>query len=222
MIRDQNNFAHERDRMVESQLAARDLTDQRVLSAMRKIPRHLFCTPTTHPEAYGDHPLPIGEGQTISQPYMVALMTQELRLTGSEKVLEIGTGCGYQTAILAELAALVYSVERIATLADRARKTLDGLACHNVHIKVGDGTLGWPEHAPYDRILVTASPPEIPQSLTQQLADGGILVIPVGDHYMQTLTILTREGDKFNERTGCACTFVKLIGREGWQDASDQ
>ncbi len=207
-----------RNQMVDRQLAARGIHDPRLLAAMRKVPRHLFCDPPGHPEAYEDYPLPIGFGQTISQPYMVAAMTERLRLTGTERVLEIGTGSGYQTAILAELAAEVYSVERIPELVDRAGETLDGQGCGNVRIRVGDGTLGWPEQAPFDRILVTAGAPRVPPPLTQQLAGGGILVIPVGGRFMQELTVVTRRGDKLDEDTAMGCTFVKLIGEEGWDE----
>jgi len=210
-------FLAQRERMVECQLAARGIEDERVLAAMREVPRHLFCDPVGHPESYDDHPLQIGEGQTISQPYMVALMTEYLCLAGQEKVLEIGTGSGYQTAILAKLAAEVFSVERVDALARRAEETLSSQGYENVRIRVGDGTLGWPEHAPYDRIIVTAGAPKVPSSLTAQLADGGRLVIPVGSRHMQTLTVVTREKDKFRERTGCSCIFVKLIGKEGWR-----
>jgi len=205
--------------MVAAQIASRDIKDKRLLAAMRKVPRHLFCSPAGHREAYRDHPLSIGEGQTISQPYMVALMTDRLQLTGPERVLEIGTGSGYQTAILAELAAEVVSVERIDALAGRARKTLQEQGYESVRIEVSDGTLGWPDGAPYDRIIVTAGSPEVPPSLKQQLGDGGIMVIPVGPRYLQSLTIITRRGEKFDERAGCACTFVKLIGKEGWDGA---
>lgn len=202
--------------MVDRQIAARGISDERVLAAMRTVPRHLFCNPPGHAEAYRDHPLGIGEDQTISQPYMVALMTECLRLTGAERVLEIGTGSGYQTGILAEIAAEVCSVERIAVLADRARETLRDQGYENVRIRVGDGTLGWPEHAPYERIIVTAGAPRVPAALAEQLADGGVLVIPVGDRSVQTLMIVTREGAKFREETSCGCRFVKLIGEEGW------
>ncbi len=210
------DFTDERERMVATQIEPRAIGDPRVLAAMRTVPRHLFCVPRDHLEAYRDHPLPIGEGQTISQPYMVALMTRELHLTGTERVLEIGTGSGYQAAILAELAAEVVSVERIPALADRARETLAELGYGNVRIEVGDGTLGWPESAPYDRIIVTAGSPEVPPSLKGQLADGGTLIIPVGPRFLQSLTSVVRRGDRFEEQAGCACTFVKLVGKEGW------
>lgn len=213
------DFAAEREQMVAAQIEPRDIKDARVIDAMRKVPRHLFCDPPGHPEAYRDYPLSIGSGQTISQPYMVALMTDRLELTGTERVLEIGTGSGYQTAILAELAADVVSVERVASLAERARKTLDEQGCENVRVEIGDGTLGWPDGAPYDRIIVTAGAPEVPPSLKAQLAEDGRLVIPVGQRYLQTLTIVTRHGDCLDEQADCACTFVRLIGKEGWRTA---
>jgi len=202
--------------MVETQIAARGLHDPRLLDAMRRVPRHLFCLSSDHPDAYADHPLPIGGGQTISQPYMVALMTHELGLSGTERVLEIGTGSGYQAAILAELAAEVVSVERIPELAERARGLLEERGYANVRVVIGDGTLGWPECAPYDRIIVTAGAPHVPEALKEQLTDGGILVIPVGPRFMQTLTTVIRDGDSFEEWAECSCAFVKLIGEQGW------
>ena len=211
-----DRFRPQREEMVEVQIARRGIADERVLAAMRAVPRHLYCNPPGHPEAYHDHPLDIGEGQTISQPYMVALMTAELQLAGPEKVLEIGTGSGYQTAVLAECAAQVVSVERIERLAERARERLDARGYGNVTVVVGDGTAGCSEHAPYDRIIVTAGAPQVPVRLRGQLADGGILVIPVGGPYYQTLTTVTRRGDEFHEEAGLACRFVKLIGEAGW------
>ena len=213
---DEARFTRAREQMVANQIAARGISDTRVLDAMRKVPRHLFCQPPDRPDTYADHPLDIGEGQTISQPYMVALMTQELRLTGPERVLEIGTGSGYQTAILAELAAEVFSVERIRFLAERAQQVLAAQGYANVRVFVGDGTLGWPDGAPYDRILVTAGAPDIPPALTDQLADGGILVAPVGDRHVQVLTTVTREGSQLRRKAGPACVFVRLIGEQGW------
>lgn len=204
--------------MVERQLAARGITDARVLAAMRSVPRHLFCNPPGHAEAYRDHPLPIGEDQTISQPYMVAVMTQLLRLTGSERVLEIGTGSGYQTAILAELAAEVYSVERIAVLAERARETLASQGYANVRVEVGDGTLGWPEHAPYDRIICGAAGPDVPEAWIDQLVDGGRIVMPVGRSEGQMLVTVEKTDRRVTRREFCAVRFVRLIGRNGWPD----
>ena len=184
---------------------------------MGKVPRHLFVEEALQSQAYGDFPLPIGEQQTISQPYIVAFMTEALGLTGEEKVLEIGTGCGYQAAILAELAPEVYSIERLYTLASRARQILGSLRYFNVKIKVGDGTLGWPEEAPFDAIIVTAAAPGIPRPLLDQLAMGGRLIIPVGDRSSQTLDVVhkTPEGLEHDYRGGCR--FVKLIGSYGWE-----
>ncbi len=207
-----------RKRMVQTQLVSRGIRDARVLLAMSKVPRHLFVEEALRGQAYGDFPLPIGEQQTISQPYIVALMTEALELLGTEKVLEIGAGSGYQAAILAELAAQVFSIERIPALASRARRNLESLRYFNVKIKVGDGTLGWPEEAPFDAIIVTAASPAIPQPLLNQLALGGRLVIPVGDCYSQTLTVVRQspEGLEFDYRGGCR--FVKLIGSYGWSE----
>jgi protein-L-isoaspartate(D-aspartate) O-methyltransferase len=203
--------------MVQTQLVPRGIRDPKVLYAMRKVPRHLFVEEALQNQAYGDFPLPIGEQQTISQPYIVAFMTEALELTGVEKVLEIGTGCGYQAAILAELAPEVFSIERIHTLASRARRNLELLRYFNVNIKVGDGTLGWPEEAPFDAIMVTAAAPGIPRPLLDQLAMGGRLVIPVGDRNSQTLDVVHKnpEGLKHDYRGGCR--FVKLIGSYGWE-----
>jgi protein-L-isoaspartate(D-aspartate) O-methyltransferase len=210
-------LAAARERMVLTQLVPRGIRDPKVLYAMSKVPRHLFVEEALQNQAYGDFPLPIGEQQTISQPYIVAFMTEALELTGVEKVLEIGTGCGYQAAILAELAPQVYSIERIHTLATHARRILESLRYFNVNIKVGDGTLGWPEEAPFDAIIVTAAAPAIPQPLLDQLAMGGRLVLPVGDRYSQTLDVVhkTPEGLKHDYRGGCR--FVKLIGSYGWE-----
>jgi len=205
-----------RENMVQSQLIPRGIRDPKVLAAMRKVPRHLFVEEALRSQAYGDFPLPIGEQQTISQPYIVAFMTEALELTGTEKVLEIGTGCGYQAAILAEIVPQVYSIERLPELAAKARRTLEALRYFNVKIKVGDGTLGWPEEAPFDAIIVTAAAPGIPRPLLDQLAMGGRLIIPVGDRCTQTLDVVhkTPEGLKHDYRGGCR--FVKLIGTYGW------
>ncbi|NPB09866.1 MAG: protein-L-isoaspartate(D-aspartate) O-methyltransferase [Thermodesulfobacteria bacterium] len=211
-------YQRARDRMVQTQIAARGIRDPRVLAAMRKIPRHLFVDEALKDQAYGDYPLPIGEGQTISQPYIVALMTEALELKGPEKVLEIGTGSGYQTALLAELADEVYSIERYPSLAHRAKRLLEKLGYRNVHIKVGDGTKGWPEAAPFDAIIVTAAGPKIPEPLIEQLKDGGRLVMPVGDEWSQYLIKITKKGDKlFKENLG-AVRFVKLVGEHGFQE----
>jgi protein-L-isoaspartate(D-aspartate) O-methyltransferase len=204
-------------RMVRQQIEGRGIRDARVLEAMRSIPRHLFVPPESVWEAYDDNPLPIGEGQTISQPYMVAWMTELLGLQGGEKVLEVGTGSGYQAAILGWLAREVWSVERQESLASQARERLALLGLDNVKVVVGDGSRGLPEHAPYDAVVVTAGSPSIPQPLTEQLAEGGRLVIPVGPPSMQTLTLVVREGDGFRREEKGGCVFVPLVGKYGWK-----
>jgi protein-L-isoaspartate(D-aspartate) O-methyltransferase len=201
--------------MVLRDISRRGVRDKRVLDAVGRVPRERFVNPVDLDEAYADHPLGIGCGQTISQPYIVALMTEMLGLEGSERVLEVGTGSGYQAAILAELAAEVYSVERHDGLSARAGKILAELGCANVHLRVGDGTLGWEEQAPYDAIMVTAAGPRVPESLKRQLADGGRLIAPVGRYGHQTLMRVTRRGKKFKEERGIGCVFVRLIGAEG-------
>jgi protein-L-isoaspartate(D-aspartate) O-methyltransferase len=185
---------------------------------MKKVPRHLFVEEALQGQAYGDHPLPIGEKQTISQPYMVALMTEALELKGREKVLEIGAGSGYQTAILAEIALNVFSIERIRSLAIQARKLLYELGYLNVEIKFSDGTYGWSEESPFNAILVTAGGPDIPQVLIDQLVMGGRLVIPVGDSYIQNLIIVTKTEEGIRKEDLGGCRFVKLIGKYGWED----
>ena len=205
-----------RERMVRTQIAGRGVDDSRVLEAIRSVPRHLFVPSHSAHQAYDDRPLPIGEGQTISQPYMVAVMTQALGVETGDHVLEIGTGSGYQTAVLAALAGDVVSIERHAHLAETARKTLEQLGISNVEIVVGDGTEGYPARAPYKRILVTAGAPAIPESLHTQLEAGGRLVIPVGPAGLQHLMIVTRTDGEFESRTGEACVFVPLVGRHGW------
>jgi protein-L-isoaspartate(D-aspartate) O-methyltransferase len=214
-----NEFKSKRDLMVETQIIARGIRDERVIAAMRKVPRHLFLDEALWPQAYEDYPLPIGERQTISQPYIVALMTEKLSLKGEERVLEVGTGSGYQTAILAELAERVYSIERIASIAKRARKILDDLKYSNVMIKIGDGTLGWSEYAPYDGIIVTAASPYVPKPLLDQLKVGGRLVIPIGGECSQDLIVYTKIGeDRYEEENCGGCRFVKLIGAYGWKE----
>ncbi len=203
--------------MVSRQLEPRSIRDPGVLRAFREVPRHLFIPEASPREAYGDHPVPIGKGQTISQPYIVALMSQALGLTGKEKVLEIGTGSGYQAAILALLAGLVCSVERIPRLAVQAGEVLKELGYTNVVIEVGDGTLGWPENAPYDGIIVTAASPDVPRPLLDQLAEGGRLVIPVGSRFSQNLAVLEKKGGEIVRRDVCGCVFVPLIGDHGWK-----
>ncbi len=212
------DFPKARLKMVEEQIVSRGIKNPRLIAAMRKIPRHLFVEEALQIQAYTDHPLPIGDKQTISQPYMVALMTEALLLTGRERILEIGTGSGYQTAILAELSEKVFSVERIRPLAIRARKLLYELGYFNVEIKIFDGTFGWMEESPFDAILVTAGSPDIPETLIDQLAVGGKLVIPVGDAFVQDLFRVTKtEGGVKKEDLG-GCRFVKLIGKYGWEN----
>jgi protein-L-isoaspartate(D-aspartate) O-methyltransferase len=210
--------ARERERMVEEQLVRRGITDTRVLATLGKVPRHRFVEEALRDRAYGDHPLPIGEGQTISQPYMVAAMTQLLRLGGGEKVLEIGTGSGYQTAVLAELARRVCSIERLPALATRARQILEELGYTNAVVKTADGTYGWSDEAPFDRVLVTAGAPAVPMPLFQQLAEGGRMVVPIGDPQSQTLHVVDKVEGQMRTATDCGCVFVKLVGRYGWED----
>ncbi len=206
-----------RERMVKNQLIPRGIHQKEVLEIMGKIPRHLFVEEGLIGEAYNDHPLPIGHKQTISQPYIVALMTEALGLTGKGKTLEIGTGSGYQTAILSELSEMVYTIERVRPLMEQARKRLFDLGYTNILFKSFDGTLGWKEFEPFDAIIVTAGAPKIPQPLIDQLADGGRLVIPVGDKYSQELIKITKKGDKIEQENYGGCRFVDLIGIHGWQ-----
>jgi len=205
--------------MVDTQIRARGVTNPRILEAMSKIPRHIFVDEALADQAYNDNPLPIGDLQTISQPYMVAMMTEALDLKGRERVLEIGTGSGYQTSLLAELADQVFSIERIASLANNARRILDHLGYYNVAIRVGDGTYGWKEEAPFDAILVTAGAPGIPQTLIEQLEIGGRLVLPVGGRSLQDLVKVTRQSEDIHEvkkENLGGCRFVDLIGEYGW------
>ncbi len=214
---DPNAYAKERERMVRDQLVARGITDGRVVEAMRRVPRHLMVEEALRFRAYGDHPLPIGEGQTISQPFIVALTCQALSLQGGERVLEIGTGSGYQTAILAELAEKVYTIERIKSLGTRARERLDALGHHNVAGRIADGSLGWPEESPFDAIVVAASSPEVPVPLKEQLTEGGRLVIPIGEANEQDLVRVTKERGEWKLEKLSACVFVKLVGKHGWE-----
>jgi protein-L-isoaspartate(D-aspartate) O-methyltransferase len=202
--------------MVREQLLSRDITDDRTLVAMAEVPRHLFVDDAMGGRAYGDYPLPIGAGQTISQPYIVACMTQALQLNGSETVLEIGTGSGYQAAVLSRLCRKVYTVERINSLLAGARKVFDRLQYFNIRSKLDDGTLGWPEQGPFDAIIVTAGGPGIPQPLVDQLADPGRLVIPVGDRYLQTLELLIKKEGQMETKRLASVRFVDLVGEYGW------
>jgi protein-L-isoaspartate(D-aspartate) O-methyltransferase len=215
--RDDGRYARERERMVDEQVASRGVTDPGVLAAMRRVPRHRFVQEALRARAYGDHPLPIGEDQTISQPFIVGLMTSLLELTGREKVLEVGTGSGYQTAVLAAVARRVCSIERLPRLAERARALLESLGYDNVWIRVGNGALGWPDQAPFDRIIVTAGGPAIPPPLVQQLAEGGRMVLPVGSPDNQTLTVVDNVGGEIRQRTHGECKFVKLVGKYAWE-----
>jgi protein-L-isoaspartate(D-aspartate) O-methyltransferase len=207
-----------RRRMVAEQIKARGIRDERILAAMEEVPRHRFVPPHLAGRAYEDGPLPIGEGQTISQPYIVAQMTQALRLTGGEKVLEIGTGSGYQTAILCRLAWEVVSVERFAVLSSTAEELLRDLGVENARFRVGDGTMGIPDEAPFDRILVTAAAPEVPAPLFEQLVDGGILVIPVGGRWEQDLVRIRKESGKAKREYLGGCRFVPLVGQCGFSE----
>ena len=211
-------FAELRNRMVAEQLLQRGISAERVLSAFRAVERHVFLPENLRASAYNDCPLPIGQNQTISQPYIVALMTQALDLTGEEKVLEIGTGSGYQAAILAQLCRKVYSIERIGLLAERAQATLHSLEITNVDIVVADGSLGLKEHAPYDAVLITAGAPRIPEILIEQLAESGKIVAPIGDTFSQTLTLLTKSREGIVTRELCGCVFVPLIGKYAWRE----
>ena len=206
-----------RKRMVAEQLLPRGITDKKIISIMSEIPRHIFIDEALRSQAYADHPLSIGENQTISQPFIVALMTQALGLKGNEKILEIGTGCGYQTVLLSQLGRQVFTIERIKNLALSARSHLKALGLRNIVMRVGDGTKGWKEEAPFDAILVAAGSPEVPQPLLDQLGEGGKLVIPVGEEDSQTLFRFTkRKGEIFSENMG-PCRFVKLVGEHGWE-----
>ncbi|MEN8190586.1 MAG: protein-L-isoaspartate(D-aspartate) O-methyltransferase [Thermodesulfobacteriota bacterium] len=213
-----DHFTTVRERMVQEQLLHRGVTDPRVLKSMTEVPRHLFVQPAMQASAYGDHPLPIGGDQTISQPFIVGAMTQALQLQGTEKVLEIGTGSGYQAAVLSRLCEKVYTVERINTLLATARRIFDQLHYYNILSRLDDGTLGWSEHAPYDAIIVTAAGPEIPDPLVEQLADPGRMVLPVGGREIQDLQYVTKiDGEVTVERLE-RVRFVSLIGEHGWHN----
>lgn len=210
-------FRRLRQEMVRTQIAERGVRDPRVLETMLRVPRHLFVPEDLRHRSYDDSPLPIGEGQTISQPYMVAWMTELLRVEEEDRVLEVGTGSGYQAAILCELAGEVFSIEKNPVLAREAEERLRNLGYTNVRVKVGDGTLGWAEEAPFDGIMVTAGAPSVPQPLLEQLAEGGRLVIPVGSASMQMLTVVRKERGKFHTTEEGSCIFVPLVGKYGWR-----
>ena len=210
--------AEERRRMVEHQIEARGIHNPRVLAAMREIPRHLFIPPPYDKSAYDDNPLPIGSGQTISQPYIVALMTELLRPEPSDNVLEIGAGSGYQAAILSRLVHRLTTMERIPEIANLARNNIKSLGIQNVEVIEGDGTQGYPQNAPYNGIMITAATPEIPRALTDQLADGGRLLAPVGGRDVQELVTLEKQGDRMIPQYHGGVRFVPLIGKHGWED----
>jgi len=211
-------YERQREEMVSSQLEARGISDQRVLAAFRKVPRHLFVSEALRDQAYGDFPLPIGEQQTISQPFIVAEMTQALALHAEDRVLEIGTGSGYQAAILAEIVFRVYTIERIRSLYMKARKLFDQLHYHNILMKYSDGSLGWASESPFDAIIVTAGSPEIPTVLVDQLKVGGTLVIPVGNRYSQDLVKIFKDEKGIHSSSLGGCRFVKLVGEHGWRE----
>jgi protein-L-isoaspartate(D-aspartate) O-methyltransferase len=207
----------ERERMVQEQIIARGVKDERVLKAMREVPRHLFVEKTYYHQVYNDYPLPVGYGQTISQPYMVAVMTELLELKGAENVLEIGTGSGYQTAVLALLCSKVYTMERIAELTKDARSRLEKLGFRNINFMVGDGSIGWLDYAPYKGIIVTAGAPDIPNALIEQLDENGRLVIPVGHEHYQVLNMVKKHKGRIYRKEIFECTFVPLLGKQGWK-----
>lgn len=211
------DFDKARENMVVTQIKRRGVKDRLVLDAMRSVPRHRFVPLEYQENAYADRPLPIGEGQTISQPYMVAMMTEALQLKGGESVLEVGTGSGYQLAVLATIAGQVFSIERHGALADRAREVLRELEYKNVSIFTGDGTLGMADKGPFDAIIVTAGAPHIPAELKKQLKEGGRLLVPVGGAFMQSLKRIRRRGGDFEEESLLSCVFVPLIGADGWE-----
>jgi protein-L-isoaspartate(D-aspartate) O-methyltransferase len=211
-------LAGQRRKMVEEQLSDRGIKDLHVLEVMSRVPRHLFTLDSLQHQAYGDTPLPIGENQTISQPYIVAAMTEALKLKGHERVLEIGTGSGYQTAVVAELASQVFTIERINALSRKAQQILEGLSYTNIVFKMFDGTYGWPDQAPFDAIMVTAAAKAIPEALIKQLGDGGNLVAPAGGADKQKLIVLTKKGDRVSKREIGDCKFVPLVGKYGWPE----
>ena len=218
MKQNEYKFSRQREDMVTAQIKRRGITDRHVLDAMGKVPRHLFVSEALRDQAYGDFPLPIGEQQTISQPYIVAEMTQALQLNKNDRVLEIGTGSGYQAAILSEIVYKVYTIERIRPLYLKARKIFDFLKYHNIVTRYCDGTTGWEEEGPFDAIIVTAGAPEMPLILINQLAIGGRMIAPVGDRYSQELIKIYRDEKGIKQSYLGGCRFVKLVGEHGWRD----
>ena len=218
MRADSKKYDRLREEMVNKQIESRGISDPNVLTAFRKVPRHLFVSEALRDQAYGDFPLPIGEQQTISQPYIVAEMTQALEVDKADRVLEVGTGSGYQAAILAEIVYRVYTIERIRSLYMKTRSLFDKLRYHNIITKYSDGSVGWPDEGPYDAIIVTAGAPEIPENLTKQLAIGGRMVLPVGNQYSQDLIRLTKDEKGIHKENLGGCRFVKLVGEQGWRD----
>ena len=218
MEKESIKFQRQRQEMVRVQIEARGITDQSVLAALRKVPRHLFVSEALRDQAYGDFPLPIGDQQTISQPYIVAEMTQALQLAEEDRVLEIGTGSGYQAAIIAEVAFRVYTIERIHSLLVKARNLFDKLHYHNIVTRYSDGTAGWIEESPFDAIIVTAGAPKIPTPLVNQLVVGGRMVVPVGDQHSQDLIKLYKDEDGIHKSNLGGCRFVKLVGEFGWSE----
>jgi len=211
-------YERQREEMVRHQIEARGIKDPVVLSAFRSVPRHLFVSEALRDQAYGDYPLPIGEQQTISQPYIVAEMTQALELRTDDRVLEIGTGSGYQAAILAEIVYRVYTIERIRSLYIQARKLLDKLHYHNIVMRCSDGTAGWKDESPFDAIIVTAGAPHVPEKLLDQLAEGGRMVVPVGNQHSQDLIKVVKDKKGIHKSNLGGCRFVKLIGEQGWKE----
>ncbi len=218
MEKDAIKYERQREEMVRSQIEARGIKDPDVLSAFRRVPRHLFVSEALRDQAYGDYPLPIGEQQTISQPYIVAEMTQALELDKDDRVLEIGTGSGYQAAILAQIVYRVYTIERIRSLHIQARSLFDKLQYHNIVTRYGDGTKGWQQESPFNAIIVTAGAPEVPEILVNQLVVGGRLVVPVGNQHTQELIKIDRRGNSIQQSNLGGCRFVKLVGEHGWRD----
>jgi protein-L-isoaspartate(D-aspartate) O-methyltransferase len=217
MVLDPIKFKRLRDEMISRQIESRNVTEPKVIEAIRHVPRHLFVSEALMDQAYGDFPLPIGEQQTISQPYIVAEMTQALDISKEDRVLELGTGSGYQTAILSLLSFRVYTIERIHALYVKARKIFDQLKYHNIISKYSDGTLGWKDESPFDAIIVTAGSPDIPKPLIDQLADGGRMVLPVGSQHSQKLIKIYKDKDGVHQTDLGGCRFVKLVGEYGWE-----